>query len=875
MRKLMKWSAIAASAFILSATPALSQDPDPFAEVPILSPTALRADAGDGRAYLRWNPMIEDQRVVAFRVHQLAPERRIVADGLDRTHHVATGLTNGETYRFSVVGVLEDGRATPHSNEVTITPAEVGVAKVERLRRGDTITVGRHEQVQLERNAVRVVFPDGQELTFSLFRPIDWKTAEGEHLIYPGRFGNGLDVGRFDERGVPRTVAANDGPAATTDGGGDREHGTPVPDHPQAGHPHATLIEPLTQRLPERGKPRVYWFDPEVDGRRVTFHYWQPMVLKSYGSQDYVLVWETWWPITRRRHGTTYRGLARLIEVRMPGAWDEGYSIMLNNGFGPDGGSREGVISYSSGFRRPSTEIVDFSGDRSRQVFFQSPRPPRQASYHPNQNCLQASPLIFLDWDRPGHRGTLTISARSLYYHCAHAASTYVEQGVDGVWPNFAWDLGASGERVTVDTVEYLYAHEPEQPLPQRYVNARMETLHHVSERMGVQDRLVSPVVGGTMGKVERDGGPAAHVKAHLADADRPVPAFQVFHDFWHAVPATVNPRLRWDPDHGVNRAIAELPRAARARGVERVGYWFRPEFIKTSILQLRSETMPTARTYYGYSLCKYPNVVEALAARGIPIGREHPEWIRRTYDGGWPTRTPYSWVPMSLATPWWDRVMWPTLRTSKAMGFDYVLMDGGFGGMAGVDYAPMLAGRRRTAVAAQPFWWRMFRTMHHLGVDCFGECTQGWIGGFANLTGPGDEHHLWMYHASSVWGNRDLNRPEHLHKLFQLYNGSQLSLSVKDPRVAAVCRYAADFFSQHPVPDRLEFQNLNAGEPREMEIDVVRSPVAGEARRISEEAKVTRTVYPWRWDAVTWHFGDGSTAVYPAYDQIDWEAVK
>ena len=48
----------------------------------------------------------------------------------------------------------------------------------------------------------------------------------------------------------------------------------------------------------------------------------------------------------------------------------------------------------------------------------------------------------------------------------------------------------------------------------------------------------------------------------------------------------------------------------------------------------------------------------------------------------------------MSMAGEWWDRIMWPTLVMSRRLGFDWVLMDGGFGGLQGVDYAPMRLGR-------------------------------------------------------------------------------------------------------------------------------------------------------------------------------------
>ena len=137
----------------------------------------------------------------------------------------------------------------------------------------------------------------------------------------------------------------------------------------------------------------------------------------GYRSWTYVQVWESWCPIERDRHGTKYHGLARLVEVEMPGSLKDGYQVMLNDGFGPNAGSRKGVSSYSTGFRVPAAEIVDYSGDKNRQVTWQDGKPPRQGyGYHPDQDCLQSSPLIFYDWSGQPRPGSLTITARSLYY---------------------------------------------------------------------------------------------------------------------------------------------------------------------------------------------------------------------------------------------------------------------------------------------------------------------------------------------------------------------------------------------------------------------------------------------------------------------------
>jgi hypothetical protein len=224
----------------------------------------------------------------------------------------------------------------------------------------------------------------------------------------------------------------------------------------------------------------------------------------------------------------------------------------------------------------------------------------------------------------------------------------------------------------------------------------------------------------------------------------------------------------------------------------------------------------------------------------------------------------------MSLASGWWDQVMWPTLYTSRQMGFDWLLMDGGFGGMQGVYYQPAPAGKDRTAVACQPYWWRMFRALRHLGLRNFGECTLGWKGGFVNLTGPGDEYFIWMYQASCIWGNENLATPQQLHQLYQLYNGSAGS-KMMEADLAPVERYASEFFKKNGSPEWIELRELKATEPKTVTVSVAESPVAGGATRISAENQYTFSARLWSWTDAIWHYADGRAVVYPAYDRIDW----
>ena len=849
--------------------------------LPILSPTALTADPGDGRAYLRWNLQLEDERVVGWKVLQLRPEERNVTDkALTEPQHVVRGLNNGTTYTFAVVGVLKDGKTTPHSNEVTVTPRDVGTATVVKLkawqldrgtdkwREGASLSFGKFKEVRLVDNPVKVVFPDGQELIYDRYRPVDWKARDGRHLIYPEHFGNGLDIGKFEPSGLPRIIPP-EGEAPLFD---ERPY-LPRPkdseySHAQSGTRHPFITDPMSLPLSKShhdARPR--WFEPAVDGNRVTFHWWQPLTVWGYKAWIYVLVWETWWPIESDRHGTTRHGLARLVEVEMPGALKHGYQVMLNNGFGPDG-SRKGVISYNTGFRRPGAEVVDFSPDENRQVYFQSVKPPRQGyGYHMNQDCLQSSPLIFYDWGT----GSLTTTARSLYWHCASTSSSYIEQGADGVWPNLAWDMAIAGKRTAVDTVEYLYTSDMGRPLPQRYLDARFEAYGNVSRRMGVQDELrgVSMTAGsGAKG----DGGPAKHAKKVIDRIGkyRSVDAYAIYFEFWNASPLIVGDAYRLDPTHGINPELKQMCDLLSEAGIH-VGFWLRPELARSSIVNALCDRIPTAAAYYCHAGTKYPDVVELMKERGIPLLRENPQWIRSQRDGSWPRNTPYQWIPMSMAGGWWDRVLWPTLKTSSELGFDFLELDGGFAGLQGVDYAPMLAGRADGAVACMPYMWRFFRTMHHVDIRLFGECTVGWKGGTLNITGDADEHRIWMFSLgvfSMGWSNKPraiIDSPERLHKLFQLYNGLR-----QDVGDHAVRRFARKFFAEHRAPDWVELKDLRREETVTVSITWAESPVGGKPGKVDENNPVTGTIEPWTWSDVVWRYYDGTSVVYPAYEKID-----
>jgi hypothetical protein len=202
----------------------------------------------------------------------------------------------------------------------------------------------------------------------------------------------------------------------------------------------------------------------------------------------------------------------------------------------------------------------------------------------------------------------------------------------------------------------------------------------------------------------------------------------------------------------------------------------------------------------------------------------------------------------------------------SATLGYEDVLTDGGFGGMQGVDYAPLLEGKSTTAVPCQPFWWRYFRTLHLLNIRQHGECTDGWMGANISVGGPGDVNNIWMFQGGSiVFATQFLKTPETMHQGYQLYNNCWND----KPEVAAVRRYALKIYEKYPAPDWIELHNLRQGDP--VDVTQTQGALPGIPMKASVDTPYKYTIRPWTWDDVIWHFKDGTQLVIPAYNKIDW----
>lgn len=120
-----------AYAYVVSAVNVGGESPDsaPASATPIAPPTAptLSAEAGDGQATLSWTAVEGASSYAVYRSLTPGGPYVIREAGILETSFIDAGLANGTTYAYVVVAV-NDGGASPYSNEALATPDGVPLA---------------------------------------------------------------------------------------------------------------------------------------------------------------------------------------------------------------------------------------------------------------------------------------------------------------------------------------------------------------------------------------------------------------------------------------------------------------------------------------------------------------------------------------------------------------------------------------------------------------------------------------------------------------------------------------------------------------------------------------------------------------------------
>jgi len=834
-----------------------------FPPMPVLAPSALTAYGANGHVYLDWNPSVEDQRVSGWHVYRSTDGKtwtRVTDKPITNPHFFEDKRDPATIYYFTVAAVTKSGEAEHRSNVVSVTPRPVEDPKITD---GAALAGADGKPIAPEdRRLIIIRWPDGQQLIYDKdhLRVRQWIAADGTALMQTALYGNGIDLIGYNAHGMLDAQEPNrDGPwlgrTMYT-----RDYTSPR----RSTHPDSMQASRAV----------------EVRDGRVTLATWLPLQVGAFGSFTYAQVWETWWPIERNIGGDVYRGLARSIEIKVPTFFNvEGYCLALNDGFGPNG-SCDGVTSIGVRWGQPNRNIVTWTKSGDHAGWGRDARSGR--GYHPDGNTLQTEPFLLYEWDaRPGRKaGSLLLSAERLYFSVSRANCDYLKFGVDGIWPNFSVDVAGLSDRYLVETFEYLYASEPKAGAPQHYSNAKIHFGRRISDHYQLQRDFVGAAFaqcGGLDGPIQKASGSLEKAGELMAReyGDYGVDAVEFDFTTWLSSPYTVPAEYRLDENHGVNPQIAAFSRALRAKGI-RPSFWMRPEFVKTSPQNAFSKEGFVTR-YWGYDEQKFPRAAERNATEGLPEIRKHPEWVRCGRNGEFPPYAPYNWIPMSLASGWWDEMMWPMLRMSARLGMQAIFVDGGFGALGGVDYRPLLDKRRKTAVPNQPYWWRFWRQAHLLGLPVYGECMLGWGGandfGVADIT---DLQFPWIYTLSSINsattpGYRPIT-PKFRHALYQVYGTADVSGNLggeaepeKQKRLIA---FHKQFLAKHGPPDGLQLENLRKGEPVTFLLKTGSVLVAGEVEGVKETDK-TETVVPWRYDSVVWKYADGREIPYPTCEKI------
>jgi hypothetical protein len=645
----------AGDAPVAAAEPSLA-----FPVMPVLAPSALTGYGANGRVYLDWNPSIEDQRVTGWHVYRSTDRKtwtRVTDKSVNTPHFVDEPLDPGASHFYAVAAISSSGEDKGRSNIVTAKPRAVEAPKIVE----DAILTGADgKPVTLDRkDAITIRWPDGQQVIYDKnhLRLRQWIAADGTPLMQSALYGNGIDLIGFNTHGM-------------------MDAQEPTKDGPWLGRTMYTR-DYTSPRRSTHPDSRQAFRGIEVRDGRVTLASWLPLQVGAFKTFTYAQVWETWWPIERNIGGDVYRGLARAIEIKLPTYFNvEGFSLALNDGFGPNG-SCDGVTSIGVKWGQPNRNIVEWAKNGDHSGWGYGARGGH--GYHPDASTLQTDPFLLYEWDaRPDRKaGSLILSAARLYFAVNRANCDYLKFGVDGIWPNFTVDVAGLSGRHAVETFEYLYASEPKAGAPAHYSNAKLQLARRISDHYQLQKGFVSTAFtqGDIAGAAEKAGGTLEKAGKAIADQYVPYGVEVLSYDFttWFSSPYTAPVEYRLDPNHGVNMQIARLTEDLRRRGL-RLAYWMRPEFVKTSPQNAFSEE-GFVTSYWGYDMQKFPPANPRNASLGLPEIRQHPEWVRCGRNGEAPNHVPYNWVPMSLASGWWEEMMWPTLRMSAKLGMSAIFV--------------------------------------------------------------------------------------------------------------------------------------------------------------------------------------------------------
>ncbi len=779
-------------------------------KAPVLSPSGLDADRGDGKVYLEWNRSTEPE-VTGHNVYRWSESEKektkINGEVMTGTVYVDATANNDVAYQYGATAVFKGGesRISPAARAVVVKDiAAKGKATKAGYTDVELPAMGGREKMKLN-GVLKIAFANGHTMVFDTGRMKwrDWQSSDGQHLVYPNIYGNPVDLCSYDNMGfsVPE-AATKEGPA--------------LPPRINFDYGKDTKAQTAAK-----------WLGYDVDGQRVTLSYriplWGPGMPADAKNDTWVWgkVRETWFPVERDVNGTKYSGLARRLEITTPSYFNEtGYSVALNDGFGVEG-SCEGATTYRPhSWTKVSAEILTWKRGENQS---ERGKVREAQNFHPTETALQTHPFLFIDHPK----GTLIITARRQNFCTTFRTTNYAEQGHDGLWPNFQIDIGGAGGALGVDTFEYLYSSDRSAETPQRFMDAKFYFYRRMAELYDLPKYLPA-ITRGTTLYWTKDKAVEAAVNQAKSCEEKGIDLFMFYHPLWMSASHAMDEEYLTNPKLPDNIVVKEMAAAFAAKGVK-MGYWFRPEFVLAPRANVLSDAFFTP--YYGYSNQVVPPLIPLLEKRGLPLVRSHPEWMRKGRDGTYPAVANYNWTPMSMTGGWLNEMVWSTFKMSGELGCKTVFFDGGYGGMSGVDFT---SGK---AEAVQPHWWRLFRLMKEAGLDTHGECGVNFGGAYDfGPVGVEPGEMPWFYANAAVNPTKLKDKEEAgrlRHRVHQMYGAVDMPKESGEEEHAAT-KFFAEFLKKNGPPDRVVMKGLR-----------------------NEGGK-------WIYDGVDWMYADGRKVEYP-----------
>ena len=826
-------------------------------EIPILrEPSALIADAGDKKAYLEWNPNLEEN-LAGYHVYRRTDKDflRVTQAPIQATAFDDRNLDNGLIYHYVVCAVDENGEESAPSNEVTLSPR---IVKDPVIDEGEVILrINGQRPIFLE-DALTVTFENGHQIVFDKLRMRvrDWKSDRGQHLVYPQVYGNPIDITELNNWG----------------------YHDPNP----ASHEYPATPTPITPDYQDFTKKHHYhrgmadWKGYIVQDGRITFHYTLPMKTGIVDRHTRLKVWETWYAAEKSICGTAYKGLYRKIELQLPSFFEDGYSVCLNEGFGIDG-SCQGAITYDLQWDNPYLDEIHWTN--SSDIIAHKRYPIRKTlEYRPSLYALQVHPFLFINFTS----GTYLLSVRRYYYSATYLQSNYTNYDQDGIWPNIMMDCAVSGRRFTLDTFEYLFAPDNGLKPPQLYMDAAMVYRRNLAHLYQLNPFLTTFTYGWafldswsrdefqnkytdyktimkTIEVYQRSDPPVYQTPFDLPDNLNELRRYAVLkaeeaarHNMdmvggaiglWFTTPYAVEKEIRMDENHPINQAIKDYVNQFRKKGIG-IAYWMRPDFIKTGTANVLSDKF--IERYMIYVMLKFPAIRERLEEEGLALLRSHPEWLKRGRDGSLPNfEIDYceNWTPVSFASGYYDEILLPTLTMMRKLGFTTIFQDGLFSVMTGVDY------RDGQALPNMPYLWRWLQDATRIGLDFAGECLLGWGNNTVPTPVELDAANPWALVHSCFRGDLEAAwvGARFRHIANSLYCAAYMDMGSSEEQ-AAVAKFCQEFVKKNGHPDRVYLENLRW--------DFL-DPTGRSALR------------GWVWDKVYWEYNDGRKVLYPSYAEF------